>query len=139
MTLSFSAASFAPRMLRYHPAANQNTLTIARGPLIYCAEDVDNEWVNDHFKSVSLSSKANLEESIGHDDILDESYIKIIASGTKVVDDKLAVPTGSFPGFEVGCEDNLKSQEVDMAFIPYYYRGNRGGKGHMRVGFRRID
>lgn len=37
------------RILVSHPLTNQNTLTIARGPVVYCVEDFDNPWVQDHF------------------------------------------------------------------------------------------
>lgn len=40
----------APRVIASHPFSNQNTLAIARGPVVYCAEDFDNTWVQDHFK-----------------------------------------------------------------------------------------
>ena len=39
-----------PRLIASHPLTNQKTLSLARGPIIYCVEDVDNAWVNDHFK-----------------------------------------------------------------------------------------
>lgn len=39
-----------PRLTGSHPLTNQNTLSLARGPIVYCVEDVDNEWVEDHFK-----------------------------------------------------------------------------------------
>ena len=45
----------AVRKISPHPYTNQNVIALARGPLIYCLEDVDNPWVNDHFK-VSSSS-----------------------------------------------------------------------------------
>jgi uncharacterized protein len=45
-----------PRLIASHPLANQTTLSLARGPIIYCVEDVDNAWVNDHFKVCDVSS-----------------------------------------------------------------------------------
>ena len=39
-----------PRLISPHPYTNQNTISIARGPIIYCVEDFDNSWVQDHFK-----------------------------------------------------------------------------------------
>jgi uncharacterized protein len=38
------------RELRPHPFCNQDTIALARGPIVYCLEDVDNDWVTDHFK-----------------------------------------------------------------------------------------
>ncbi|KAE8449386.1 hypothetical protein EG329_008287 [Mollisiaceae sp. DMI_Dod_QoI] len=139
ITLSFGNISFAPRMLRQHRATNQNTLTIARGPLIYCAEDVDNPWVDDHFKSIAISSEAELQETVGHDEILNEDYVKILVPGVKMGDEKLSSMNGSFPGFEVENKRWMKKEDIEIVFIPYFYRANRGGKGHMRVGFRKLD
>jgi DUF1680 family protein len=31
-------------------ATTSGLLTLARGPIMYCVEDVDNPWVDDHFK-----------------------------------------------------------------------------------------
>lgn len=40
-----------PRWLTQHPNATSHGLvTLARGPVIYCVEDFDNPWVEDHFK-----------------------------------------------------------------------------------------
>jgi DUF1680 family protein len=44
------AYEFKPRFIRPHPFTNRNTLAVARGPIVYCVEDVDHPWVTDHFK-----------------------------------------------------------------------------------------
>lgn len=38
------------RLVASHPLTNQATMSLARGPVVYCVEDVDNSWVQDHFK-----------------------------------------------------------------------------------------
>src|SRR5947199_10028173 len=38
------------RTLSPHPYTNQRIVALARGPMIYCVEDVDHPWVQDHFK-----------------------------------------------------------------------------------------
>lgn len=43
------------RWIAPHPYTGQNTLSLARGPIIYCVEDYDNPWVVDHFKVRGLS------------------------------------------------------------------------------------
>jgi len=48
-----------PRKIRPHPYTNQDVVALARGPIIYCLEDADNKWVNDHFK-VRLSTDLRL-------------------------------------------------------------------------------
>lgn len=54
--------------------------------------------------------------------------MKITASGVKVED----------AGFDIVREKSVKKTDVQIVFVPYFYRGNRGGRGHMRVGFRRL-
>jgi hypothetical protein len=38
------------REIAPHPFTNLNIVALARGPIVYCVEDVDNPWVQDHFK-----------------------------------------------------------------------------------------
>ena len=53
-----------PRLISPHPFVGQ-IAAVARGPIVYCVEDVDNPWVDDHFKvylllkSIIYSSAAN--------------------------------------------------------------------------------
>jgi uncharacterized protein len=92
--------------------------------------------VDDHFKSVVISADAKLEESIGHDNILDEDYIIVTAPGVKIEQARYEGMEGAFPGFDIANVKGLKRESVQVIFIPFYYRGNRGGRGHMRVGFK---
>lgn len=39
-----------PRLIRPHPYTNQSVVALARGPIVYCIEDTDHTWVEDHFK-----------------------------------------------------------------------------------------
>ena len=48
-----------PRKIAPHPSTNQDIVALARGPVVYCIEDVDNAWAvkGDHFKvRISLCS-----------------------------------------------------------------------------------
>jgi DUF1680 family protein len=38
------------RTISPHPYTNQRVVALTRGPIIYCIEDVDQPWVQDHFK-----------------------------------------------------------------------------------------
>lgn len=40
------------RFIQAHPFSNRDTLCVARGPIVYCVEDKDNNWVTDHFKVI---------------------------------------------------------------------------------------
>ena len=44
------------RLIAPHPYTNQPVAAVARGPLVYCVEDADNIWVDDHFKVSSPNS-----------------------------------------------------------------------------------
>lgn len=46
--------AFDTRYIVPSPHSNQDIVALARGPLVYCLEDIDNKWVQDHFK---VSSK----------------------------------------------------------------------------------
>jgi hypothetical protein len=48
------SVNLEPRLIAAHPLTNQKTLSLARGPIVYCVEDVDNSWVNDHIKVDSI-------------------------------------------------------------------------------------
>ncbi|RYP60198.1 hypothetical protein DL769_008222 [Monosporascus sp. CRB-8-3] len=59
---------FEPRHLAPHPRTGQRTLALARGPLIYCAEDADNPWVLApggpvHFRGVAISPASSVREA----------------------------------------------------------------------------
>ncbi|RYO96658.1 hypothetical protein DL765_011520 [Monosporascus sp. GIB2] len=59
---------FEPRHLAPHPRTGQRTLALARGPLIYCAEDADNPWVlapggPAHFRGVAISPASPVREA----------------------------------------------------------------------------
>ncbi|RYP78841.1 hypothetical protein DL771_000226 [Monosporascus sp. 5C6A] len=59
---------FEPRHLAPHPRTGQRTLALARGPLIYCAEDADNPWVlapggPAHFRGVAVSPASPVQEA----------------------------------------------------------------------------
>ena len=55
-----------PRLIASHPLTNQKTLSLARGPIIYCVEDVDNSWVNDHFKVCWFPSIGHFTNQYSH-------------------------------------------------------------------------
>lgn len=126
-SFSIAFAGMAPRFLAPHPYSGQRTLSLARGPIVYCVEDVDNAWEKNHFKDVVLDDKAPVVEV--ESDWNGERYIALKTQGRKraIVDDWDV--TGSvLPTAEV------EDKPLELTFVPYYLRANRGGQGHMRVG-----
>lgn len=132
----------APRLISPHPFTNQHIGVLARGPLIYCLEDVDHPWVQDHFQSLVLKpgiSIPKVEEVNKKTDLpLGESYIGITLkkSGIIIPQEELAPALEMQNTFRVLAEGK---EAVDLHFVPYFARANRGGKGQMRVGIRMLD
>ncbi|KAI5853634.1 glycoside hydrolase family 127 protein [Durotheca rogersii] len=129
---------FKPRFVSPHSYTNQNTVTLARGPLIYCVEDVDNPWERDHFRNVGIRSDAEVTE---RDEAIDQSgerYISLRCLGwTRKVGDRSEPAAGTQPGSSSLLPQTVVAEQKDLVFIPYYLRANRGGRGHMRVGLLR--
>lgn len=133
-TFTLSLGNLRPRFLSPHPYTTQHTLSLARGPIVYCAEDVDNPWEANHFKNIAISASGSVEEEERVDEESGEEYValkttcwrRVVAEGEEV----------SEPGVEVVQVERWED-ERELVLVPYYFRGNRGGKGHMRVGLVR--
>lgn len=130
----------------------QNTLSLARGPIVYCVEDFDNAWVEDHFK-VNLGSTscrrffaADSEQTVQIDpgcEITERSikeedsgdrFVALTVTGASVFQPESIANT---PHTEARALQRLLkgAKPVEsLHFIPYYFRANRGGRGQMRVG-----
>jgi hypothetical protein len=87
---------------------NQNPVTIARGLVVYCVEDADNSWVDDHFQVICIITPYPSKKFTITNNDLAERLAKL----------QLHLQQGS------------KS-------VPYHFRANRGGRGHMRVGIKK--
>ncbi|EAW07939.1 glycoside hydrolase family 127 protein [Aspergillus clavatus NRRL 1] len=121
-----------PKVLRPNPLTMQPVAYVTRGPIVYCVEDVDNDWEDDHFKRTIFDQDAPLLEEVRS---TPDQYVAIIAQkGVREILDispwrrQIVAERGS----AIPITDELK----DLCFIPYYLRANRGGKGQMRVGLR---
>lgn len=135
----------APRLVRPHPFTLQRIAVLARGPLIYCVEDVDHPWVTDHFKSLVLAPHITnadfLSEHVIEEEKTDlplgEAYICImLKKGGLVIPQEELAP--ALEGKKV--EELVKGKKgVDLHFVPYWARANRGGNHQMRTGIRTLD
>ncbi|KAK3684591.1 hypothetical protein LTR37_020122 [Vermiconidia calcicola] len=123
-----------PRLIAPHPFANQTTLSLARGPIVYCVEDADNPWVSDHFKAVQLDPRCKIEERSVYDDASGDSFVGLtVSDGASAIDlQKLQAS----PAVDAQASQHATPIK-ELQFVPYYFRANRGGKGQMRVGLRR--
>lgn len=124
-----------PRLIYSHPYTNRDTLTVAYGPLIYCLEDIDNQFEKNHFKDLTINDKINLIARISkdHDGTL---IIEAKGAGQYLSVEQNYDNSVMLPEFDNAVE--TKPEKYDLTFIPYYYRANRkGGKGQMRCSIRR--
>jgi DUF1680 family protein len=119
------------RFVSPHPYTNQDIVALARGPIVYCVEDVDNPWVKDHFKSLLLDPEGTVVETEVPAEVMGESFVAITMLEKLSF---LEVNSASAP--HMTRASTMKSFD-ELHFIPYCLRDNRGGNGHMRVGIRR--
>ncbi|MDD5683777.1 MAG: glycoside hydrolase family 127 protein, partial [Mesotoga sp.] len=102
-----------------NPLLRENTdkVAIQRGPLIYCAEGIDNPTFD--VRTLSVPSKRNLE--LSESDALDGNPVVISGKGIAYdLDDwdkKLYDSLGSVKS---------KGKNVRFSLIPYYAWNNRG-------------
>jgi len=130
---SIQIGGFTPRFVTPHPYTNQQTLTLARGPIIYCAEDTDNKWEANHFKDTAVSRDSRVAEESRVDETTGEEYVALkTTSWQRLPPDATSQGNGQDPGFEV--KEEAYRDQRELILVPYYFRANRGGKGQMRVG-----
>ncbi|OAA76001.1 hypothetical protein LEL_05685 [Akanthomyces lecanii RCEF 1005] len=128
--------NFGPRYIAPHPYTNQNTLALARGPIIYCAEDADNAWEKNHFKDVVIRAGSAIEEERRTFDETGEEYLALRTTcSVRSMKNWNEKPVGEEPGTSQ-LDDSIGEigEQRDIVLVPYYFRANRGGRGHMRVG-----
>ncbi len=124
-----------PRFISPHPYTNQDIVALARGPLVYCVEDFDNAWVEDHFKTLVLDPASTVEENRVDEKEMGEPYVALTVQGVRSFLDVRKKQGPEVLGGEISYREGKGIKE--LCFIPYALRDNRGGKGHMRVGIRR--
>lgn len=124
-----------PRFVAPHPYTSGGplpTLSLARGPIVYCVEDVDNPWEENHFKDVLLDEKATPVLEMERE-CKGERYVALKAKGRR----RAVVRHGDWQLAGPSVPAEVDETPVELTFVPYYLRANRGGKGHMRVGLLR--
>lgn len=118
-----------------------DTLTVARGPLIYTAESYDNpslESAYPHFEGLGIKSDTTFTESP-----LSIEGIDMIALSTKGNDVyALEQINVTQPWRRVSSKEPARSWKrlnEKLVFVPWFARANRGGAGHVRTSFIRAD
>jgi hypothetical protein len=125
--------NFTPRWLESHPYTNQNTLYLARGPIIYCAEDAHHPWEANHFRDIVVESEVSVVDETRTHKPSEEKYVALKTTCWKRDMGRWTGEGGEAgPVSKAGKLTLLDDRE--LVYVPYYMRANSGGKGHVRVG-----
>lgn len=131
--------SLPVRLLAPHPSSGQDTLTVSRGPLIYGAEAIDNEAIEEafpHFDGVGLESTTTFAER--EIDILGFKVIQLLANEPACgLDD-----THTTEAYRVVNRNkparSWKKSDRGLIFTPWFARANRGDCSHIRTSMLRV-
>lgn len=90
-------------------------------------------------KGVSINTAASLAENVIKDTKTGDGYVSLVLEdGARNIKPETVC---AYPSINVADLESIVSKANTIRglhFTPYYFRGNRGGKGHMRVGLRRL-
>ncbi|ETI25852.1 hypothetical protein G647_02629 [Cladophialophora carrionii CBS 160.54] len=131
----------APRIMYANPLTGKDELCLARGPLIYCIEDVDN--ANTDVDVLALEDSP-VREGPEMEIAGVEGVVPLIASGRQLALAQWERESGDH-GQGQGRHGLYGSQPWryedrvrDVVVVPYFLRANRGGNGAMRVWTKRM-
>lgn len=119
-----------PRKLYANPLTGKDDICIARGPLIYCIEDVDNTNV-DVDNMILLDSPVEDGKSLRIAGV--DNVMTVTTSARQM---QSARAHGAQPLYRNRPWD-FEDQVRQVVAVPYFLRANRGGDGAMRVWTRR--
>ncbi|KAF3031783.1 hypothetical protein E8E11_001535 [Didymella keratinophila] len=74
---TLTISGFEPRWVEPHPYTSSNTVFLARGPVIYCAEDAHNPWETNHFKDLVVKLGSCVAEEVRTWEPTGETYIAL--------------------------------------------------------------
>lgn len=133
------------RLVFPDPRVRQDTVTIMRGPIVFVAEDVDNAALEDsmpHFELVGIHESARFDTV--QDEVAGVPILRLTTEDVYTLDlswktqsKDMHPPLYSSVQPSVPVRSWTKTREP-LTVIPWFARGNRGGKGHLRVPFLRV-
>ncbi len=128
------------RLLAPHIGTGQDTLNVARGPIVYVAESVDNaplESAFKHFQNVGISQSITFDEHAL--DIHGLPMIGLSATAGHVYALKETSQAAYRPIDAKSPARTWQRLEHGLEMVPWFARANRGGAGHVRTAFLRAD
>jgi DUF1680 family protein len=120
----------APRVVYAHPALRKDEVAIMRGPLVYCAESVDNEV---DLEQIYVRPSHVKETKIEIAGIQNVPLLRVqgrARKGAGFGERGEGLYGDERPGWEEG--------ERAVMLVPYFLRMNRGGLGGMRVWLKEL-
>jgi len=125
------------RLLSSHPLTGQDTLTVTRGPIVYVAEDTDNDHIeatHPHFENLAIAENATLETR--DLDIRGHQLVGVtVTSGLHVLGEE-SNDLWKAVGNDTSAR-GWKPIDEKLEYVPWFARANRGGRGHVRVSLQR--
>lgn len=130
-----------PRIARCHPDTMQDTVTLLRGPLVYCLEDTDNAdgGRRDHFKSLCMSAELDVASirEVWQDGVL-RLHVPRAGYHLRAPSDADECGGGGNEVLEARSYEEAEGEGKDLVFIPFYFRANRRREGvQVRTSLRR--
>ncbi|KZT57960.1 glycoside hydrolase family 127 protein [Calocera cornea HHB12733] len=123
-----------PRRVFAHPRTGKLEVALARGPLVYCAEGVDNPGLPLHSTALLLSAPLG-EELAPEQEVAGIPGVPVLVAQGRAVDER-AWEGGALYGD--GLERAAWGEVRTVRMVPYFLRANRGGDGAMQVWLKRI-
>ncbi|KAM0551733.1 hypothetical protein ACHAPJ_008300 [Fusarium lateritium] len=119
--------STKPHFVYANPKTRKDEVAVMRGPLVYCAEDVDNDF---DLESLYVQTSTPIKET-GRTTILnynDVPQLEVLGHSHRA----------DIPGEKLYSHQRIAIEAVPkkVNLIPYFARENRGGCGAMRVWFK---
>lgn len=115
------------RRVYANPKLNKDEVAIMRGPLVYCLEDCDNAASVDKLGFVDDEAREGSSTTIAQV----KCVVPIIAKGRVLQSATTESLYGDKPW-------RYSEQTLDIVYVPFFLRANRGGTGGMRVWTRRL-
>ena len=118
-----------PRFTYAHPKTRKDEVAVTRGPLVYCAENPDNDF---NLENTYVKTK-NIKE-VGKASIAGVKGVPMLELQGKVK------KMGSNPETALYSteEPEWESEEKRVTLLPFFLRMNRGGNGAMRVWLKEL-
>lgn len=112
------------RFIFAHPSTRKDEISIVRGPLVYCAESVDNDFDLD---ATYISETASIKEVV-RPELAGFKGVPVLEVPCRIKKSTAEFENGLYSSRPPALEDGHKA-----VLIPYFARDNRGGDGAMRV------